>query len=291
MASPEKDKANQMGKEPSLGGKRRRAPLLGSVLGGLYGLLGPRGLIHAYTNSMNILSGPLEFTPEATPAAKAAFVLFLPAVVPILFGMWIAEPSFSSELSLAERSTELVLLFVANALLFAGLGHLMHQAMRALRCGLSSLTGGKTDLQATPTKSRGGLRGIGMLLTGVALLAGTSLTFRQTYRRRPGTYQKRPRIVQKPTPLTVKDLAGKMRVTVGGGGPFELVHQGDGEFKGRQNKLIGSRVVECRYGFSPDKSTISVEIERTLLSPAEFYRHERPGHFRKGKYTVKDGGP
>ena len=120
------------------------------------------------------------------------------------------------------------------------------------------------------------------------MLAGTSLAFRQAYRRRPRTYQKRPRTVKKPKPLTVEDLAGKMRVTVAGGKPFELVHQGDGEFKGRQNRLIGSRVVECRYGFSPDKSSIGVEIEGTLLSPSKFHRHERPGHLKKGEYTLKD---
>lgn len=87
MASLENDKANQTGKGPGLGGNRRMAPLLGSVLGGLYGLLGPLGWTCAYINSMNILSGPWGFTPEATLVAKGAFALFLPAAAPIVFGM------------------------------------------------------------------------------------------------------------------------------------------------------------------------------------------------------------
>ena len=53
-----------------------------------------------------------------------------------MFGMCIAEPSF--ERSLAERSTELLLPFGANALLFAGLGYplqaLFTRILDRLRC-------------------------------------------------------------------------------------------------------------------------------------------------------------
>ena len=103
----------------------------GATIGALYAFLGPLiCLLVAATNMWAFSlfgSTSCGWREDASALAMIAFYFFLPSALPIIGGMCISDPSFALS---GSRGGEIFILFVANILIFAGLGYLIQQIGR-----------------------------------------------------------------------------------------------------------------------------------------------------------------
>lgn len=84
----------------------------------------------------------------------------------------------------------------------------------------------------------------------------------------------------------IGDLVDTIEVQINYGKIFDLKHQGAGVYRGRDNKLIGSEIIEISYNFNYKKTYVSVEIEGSLFTPKKSYSAIVDGHPQNGGYAV-----
>ena len=88
------------------------------------------------------------------------------------------------------------------------------------------------------------------------------------------------------------ELADEVQVSVNGGkDSFVLKHQGNGLYRGRNNKLAGSEVVELYVDYLNGKTRGSITEEASLFSPEKRYDIEVNGWVSAGrKYDASNNG-
>ena len=265
---------------------------LGAVLGGFYGLLGPLLFRHACINCLQIFGlqifGDGLFRRGAPAWSIVEFVMFLPAILPAGMALYLSE---STVVPLGQRGAEIAVLYLGTVLFWAGLGHLVHRALRAWR-------------RQQPLKEWCRFRSSLLFLVGVSLLVLTAVvtaplnkqaaTRIALEKERRGQQLERASIVHEILNDTISVSVGEdERLTIsrvrnerGWMNPF----LGSGfcvTFEGRQNRLIGSRIVEFEYDTRLESFTLRVEVEGSLFSLKQVFELEQEGRLQKGRYVLK----
>ena len=247
--------------------RETRVPIAGAILAGLFGGLGP------YMGAVILFPlGWLSGAPEAGSPEDILHGLLLVSLAPaaVILGA-------SGRL---ETPPSLGVTLLSNALMWAGLGSLLHAALLHMAS------------KRRRFRVRGKFIGAILLVLGAVIIScfarqpssddsrSIKTDTRQETRKAPCE-----RLVSRRAQVAIDGSSFELtRKRVGGNWLFPSYAK---DLTGRQNRLIGSRVVTLSYQSDPPLSRITVVIEGSLFTPEETYSYSQEGKLSPGVYLLR----